>query len=198
MRLVCGIVIGIAALLPARLAAQQSIAQKSSTELDLAVTYNAQRGHVAHNGDFWAQGGGAELSATFYRGLGAVAHVTGTRADNFNSSDVGLTLVTATFGLRYTRPLAARKASAQRVNLFAEALGGVANGFNSVFPDPLGAQPNATGLALELGGGADMPFSRHFAARLLQASWLRTQLPSGASNVQNNLQLGTGIVFCFR
>jgi hypothetical protein len=185
------------ALLPAGLAAQQSVAQKSSTELDLAVTYNAQRGHVAHSGDFWAQGGSAELSATFYRGLGAVAHVTGTRADNLGSSNVGLTLVTTTFGLRYTRPLAVRKASAQRVNLFAEALGGVANGDNSVFPSPLGAQSNATSLALELGGGADMPLSHRFAVRLLQASWLRTQLPSGASSIQNNLQLGTGLVFRF-
>lgn len=197
MRLVCGIVIGIVALLPVGLGAQRSVAQKSSPELDLAVTYNAQRGQVAHGDDFWAHGGSAELSAAFYRGLGAVAHVTGTRAGNLGPSDVGLTLVTTTFGLRYTRLLAVRKASALRVNLFGEALGGVANGVDSVFPRPRGAQSDATSLAFELGGGADIPLSHRFAVRFLQASWLRTQLPNGASNIQNNLQLGTGLVFRF-
>ena len=67
----------------------------------------------------------------------------------------------------------------------------------SVFPDPPGAQSDASGLALQIGGGADLDLSPHFAVRLFHADWLRTQLPNGTTNLQNDLQLDAGIVFRF-
>jgi hypothetical protein len=36
------------------------------------------------------------------------------------------------------------------------------------------------------------------ALRAFQANWLRTQLPNATTNVQNTLDLGAGVVFCFR
>jgi hypothetical protein len=51
--------------------------------------------------------------------------------------------------------------------------------------------------ALQVGGGVDLRLSPHFAIRPLQADWLRTQFPNGATNVQNDLRLGAEIVFRF-
>ena len=195
MRFVYGIVVGVVALLPAGLWAQQKKAQ--SQEVDLAITYSAQHGSLTSGESFWAQGGSAELTATFYHGLGMATNVTGTHAANISSSGVGLTLVTATFGPTYTWALPQHRNSPGQLRFLGESLIGIANGVGSVFPDPSGAQSDANGLALQIGGGTDLDLSTHFAVRLFHADWLRTQLPNGTTNVQNNLQLDAGIVFRF-
>ena len=196
MRFVCVIVVGAIALLPCALSAQQVPAKNAEPELSLAITYNAQRGIVTSSGNgFWTQGGGAELMATFYHGLGIAADVTGTHASNISPSGVDLTMVTATFGPTYTWGLPRHGKSQREWKIFGESLLGVANGLDSVFPNAAGAQSSSNSLALQVGGGADLDLSRHIAVRVLQADWLRTELPNAASNVQNNLQLGAGIVF---
>ena len=195
MRFVCGIVVGVVALLPVGLWAQQNNAQPP--EVNLAITYSAQRGNRTSGESFWAQGGGAELIATFYHGLGVAANVTGTHTDDINSSGVGLTLVTTTFGPTYTWASSRHRNSPRQCTFFGESLIGIANGAGSVFPAPSGAQSDASSLALQIGGGADLDLSPHFAVRLFHADWLRTQLPNGITNVQNSLQLDTGIVFRF-
>jgi hypothetical protein len=154
-------------LLPVWLWAQQK--NPHPPELDLAMTYSAQRGNLTSGESFWAQGGGAELTATFYHGLGITANVTGTHAANINSSGVGLTLVTATFGPTYTWGVPGRRNSLRQLRFFGESLIGIANGVDSVFPDPSGAQSDANGLALQIGGGADLNPSPHFAVRLFHA-----------------------------
>jgi opacity protein-like surface antigen len=100
-------------------------------------------------------------------------------------------LVTTSFGPRY------RWRSAGKISPYGQALLGIANGFDSVFPDPAGAQDSASSLALQLGGGVDYRVSDHFAVRALDAGWLRTQLPNSVSNVQNTLRLGAGVVVRF-
>lgn len=195
MRFVYGIVVGVVALLPAGLWAQQK--NTKSQEVDLAITYSAQRSNLTTGKSFWAQGGGAELTATFYRGLGMAANITGTHAANISSSGVGLTLVTATFGPTYTWAVPQHRNVPRQWRFFGESLIGIANGADSVFPDPSGAQSDASSLALQIGGGADLDLSPHFAVRLFHADWLRTQLPNGTTNIQNNLRLGAGIVFRF-
>jgi hypothetical protein len=195
MRFVYGIVVGVVALLPAGLWAQQK--NKQSQEVDLAITYSAQRSNLTTGNSFWAQGGGAELTATSYHGLGMAANITGTHAANISSSGVGLTLVTATFGPTYTWTVPRHRNVPRQWRFFGESLIGIANGVDSVFPDPSGAQSDASSLALQIGGGADLDLSPHFAVRLFHADWLRTQLPNGTTNIQNNLRLGAGIVFRF-
>ena len=87
--------------------------------------------------------------------------------------------------------------SVKGFNLFGQALIGIAQGLDSAFPSPMGAQSDVQAFALQIGGGADFRLSRHFAVRALQVDWLRTQFPNGGSNVQNNLRLGAGVVFRF-
>ena len=195
MRLVCGIVMAVAALLPAGAVAQLKSAP--SHESDLAMTYSAERASLTSGQSFWAQGGSAELTATFYHGLGMAANVTGTHAANISSSGVGLTLVTTTFGPTYTWAMPRHRSSPGPLRFRGESLIGIANGAGSVFPDSSGAQSVASSLALQIGGGADLELSRHFALRLVHADWLRTQLPNATTNVQNTLHLDGGIVFRF-
>ena len=81
------------------------------------------------------------------------------------------------------------------VAIFGQGLLGQAWGFDSYFPTASGAIRSDNSLALQVGGGLDLSFTRHFGIRVLQADWLRTQLPNGTTDVQNTLRLGAGIVF---
>jgi peptidoglycan-associated lipoprotein len=192
MRIIVTSLLMTALALPATLCAQQS-----RPELDVAVTYNPQWSNLTTGANFWTQGGGAELSAMGNHGWGLAANVTGTHATHISPSGVNLTLVTATFGPRFTLWLPHHAHSQQRIHLFGEVLVGEAHGMDSVFPSEQGAHANASSLALQMGGGADLTVAHHLAIRLVQASWLRTQLPNATTNVQNNLLFGTGIVFRF-
>jgi hypothetical protein len=168
------------------------LAQDASA-LEMAVTYNATRGGSVPNTNFWMQGGSVELQARFYRGLGVVAEIASAHATNIQSSGVGLDLVTTTFGPRYNWTPAHR-----RYELFAQVLAGSANGFNGVFPTPSGALDSCSSLALKMGGGMNVVLSHRIALRAFQANWLRTQIPNATTNIQNNLDLGAGLVFRFR
>lgn len=174
---------------------QPSAYRGSRSELDFALAYTAQSSQTTGGNSFWMQGGNAQIVGTFYHGLGVVADVTATRASKINGTNVNLTLVATTFGPRYTWVLPARPGSSHRLRLFGETTGGIVNGLDSVFPDPAGAQSNAEGTALQVGGGADLTLSKHLALRLIQAHWVRSWMPNGYTGAQNNFTTGAGIVF---
>jgi hypothetical protein len=122
-----------------------------------------------------------------------VADVSGQHTGNIDGSGVGLDMVTATIGPRYTwQPTRYR-----RYAFLGQALIGEANGFNSTFPKMSGAESRAHSLALKIGCGMNYTFSRRFAMRAFEADWLRTQLPNSADGVQNSLHLSAGIVYRF-
>lgn len=190
------VILAAAMALPsAAMWAQQAGPREADSKLDLAICYTAAHSSIVAGSGFWAQGGGAELTGTFYHGLGVSADIAGTHADKISPTGVGLTLVTAVFGPTYTwaPPRSGKKWG--QWSIFGESLLGVANALDSTSPAAAGAQSSAESLALEIGGGADLNLSRHIALRAFKADWLRTQLPNAAANVQNSLQLGSGIVF---
>jgi hypothetical protein len=167
--------------------------QPASTSFDVAVTYIASRAGVISDNSFWMQGGSVQMHGRFWRGLGVVADVAGLHTKSINHSGVGLDLVTATFGPRYSwSPRGAR------YSLFGQALAGEANGINSTFPGISRAVSAADSLAVQLGGGINLAVKRHLAIRALEADWLRTQLPNSTTSVQNNLRLGAGIVLLIK
>jgi len=183
-------------VLAAPIAAQAQAATQTAPaagHLDVAFTYDAARAAQVPGATFWMQGAGAEIEGRFYRGWGAVAEVAGTHAGNINASGVGLDLVTAVFGPRYTWT-----AKSQKYAVFGQALAGEAFGFNSVFPGVTGATVSSYNLAVEAGGGLNIALSPRIALRAIEADWLRTQLPNATTNVQNNLRLGAGVVFRIR
>jgi outer membrane immunogenic protein len=166
----------------------------SAPAWDVAVTYSAANANHVTGQQFWAQGGAAEVQAQLYRGFGVVARVTGLHSGSSQPATVAsLDLITTTFGLRYTL------ARGRRLQLFGEALGGEAEGFNSLFAKGSGPANGTTdssnSLAFEAGGGLDLRLSRHFALRAAQIDYLRTQFPNGGTNVQDNLRLAAGLVW---
>lgn len=178
----------------APLAAQQGPAQNARRgTFEVSVTYGATLSNAITSSRFWMQGGSVEIAGEFYHGLSAVADIGGTHIGNINSSGVGLDLVTATFGPRYTwRP------ASKRYSLFGQGLVGEANGFNGLFPNASGATHSANSMAIEAGGGMNIALSPHVAVRAFEVNWLRTQLPNSTTNVENNVRFGAGIVFRFR
>jgi peptidoglycan-associated lipoprotein len=170
-------------------ASGQATSAPEPHELDLTFTYSPQFSNLVNGPNFWLQGGALDLSAEFYHGLSIVSNIAGERASNISSSGVDLTMVTATFGPRYTW------APKEKFAVFGHGLIGEAFGLDSVFPSLGGAQTDFNTLALQVGGGVDLRLSKHFGLRAVQADWVRTQFPNSTTNVQNNLRLGAGIVF---
>jgi hypothetical protein len=166
--------------------AQTPSAQRSG-HLEVAVTYDAALSNQTTSNSFWLQGGSVQAHGEFWRGLGVVADVAGLHTGNIHSSGVGVDLVTATFGPRYTW-------SHRRLSFFGQGLAGEANGLNSLFPGVSRAGSSGNSLAVQVGGGMNLSLSPRIAVRVFEADWLRTQLPNGTTDVQNNLRLGAGVV----
>lgn len=159
--------------------------------LDLAFTWDGMHSDIAGGGSFWMQGAGVQLHQHLFAGLGAVADFAGTHTGQINSTGVGLNLLTVTLGPRWTW-------THHNVSIYGQGLAGQAFGFDGLFPAQRGANTSDNSLAAEAGGGVSLALRPHLALRLLEADWVRTQLPNSAANAQNNLRLGAGIVFRVR
>jgi hypothetical protein len=162
--------------------------EEQPAALEATLTYNPVLANVTIGDKFGMQGGSAQVQARIWRRLCVVGDVAGLHTGNVNSSGVGLDLITATFGPRYIM-------TRHRMVFFGQVLVGEAHGLNGIFPTSTGANSTANSLALQVGGGINFPFTRHFEVRALDADWLRTQLPNATTNVQNNLRLGAGMVY---
>lgn len=159
---------------------------------DVAVTYGAAYADVVGGGTFWMQGGGLQGHVRVYRGLGVVADLAGLHEGSIQSSGVGLDLIATTFGPRYTwQPAHAR------YSIYGQALGGMAHAFNGVFPTSTGTVTSTNGSAVKLGGGLNFALTPHIGLRVLEADWLRTRFSNSSDDVQDNLQLNTGVVLRF-
>jgi opacity protein-like surface antigen len=161
--------------------------------LEIAIMYDTLHASTSGGSNFWLQGGGVQAQGYFSHGLGVVADMAGEHTANMHGSGVGLDMMTVTIGPRYTW----QPSRYRRYALYGQSLVGLANGFNSVFPGSGGATASDSGLALKVGGGVDYTLSRRIAVRVLEASWLRTQLPSATTDAQNNLHLGAGLILRF-
>lgn len=177
--------------------AAQSRAQKAGsdtpeTQFDVAFTFNAASANQVGGSRFWMTGAGMQVHDRFYGGWGAVADIAGLHTSNINSSGVGLDLITATFGPRYTWIPAH-----QRFSLYGQGLVGEVFAFHTVIPMQPFAINSDSGLAVLAGGGMNLRATPHIAVRVFEADWLRTQLPNTTTNAQNNLRVDAGVVFRF-
>jgi hypothetical protein len=167
---------------------------------DVAVTYTASRGNVAaNNGDsFWMQGGSADAALTFFHGLGAAVNLTGQHATNI-APGIDLNRLSFLAGPRYTystarwtdRYLGTKHAT----RIFGEALFGAVHGFNGRFPSATGLQSSADAFAMQLGGGADVAIARGFGVRALELDYVRSSLPNGGGDTQNDFRLAVGVSY---
>jgi len=164
---------------------------RSTHEVDLAVTYDAQRRNLTSGTSFWEQGGGAELSASLFHGLGVAASFTAGSISNVNGTGIGLTTFTTVAGPRYTW-------SRRKLAVFGEGLAGESSATNSAFPQNGTVSSTANSFASQVGGGVDFHVSHRLAVRAFQASWVRTAFPNATTNAQNTLQVGAGVVLRLR
>jgi hypothetical protein len=184
----------VGATVTAPLAAQvEPAAESHGFHLNAAATYSPARFNQLGGNSFWVQGGGVQVQARLGDHLGLVADARGLHTSDINSSRVGLDMITATIGPRYTLSFAQGKLS-----IFGQGLVGEAMAFDGLFPHLPKAETSANSLAVLAGGGVEMRLSRRFAVRALEADWMHTQLPNGADNAQNSLFLGAGFVYHFR
>jgi outer membrane usher protein FimD/PapC len=177
------------ALMAMPLMAQNKDAAAAPGALQIAVTYNAQSTNIDTTNRFWTQGGSAQLEGRFWRGLGAVADVAEIHTANMHNSGVGLDLLTATFGPRYTWQLPRKK-----LNVYGQFLAGEAWGMHSTFPASGGAESSENNAAVLAGGGANLRLNRYLSWRAVEANWVYTHLPNATNQSENSLRLGTGLV----
>lgn len=158
-------------------------------QLEVTLAYSADRGGGSANSNFWMEGGKAEFSAAFTRSFSMVGEIAGLHANNINSANGSIGLISYLIGPRISYR------GYSRFTPFGQLLIGGVYGFDAYFPNSNGLIGSPDGFAMAAGGGVNVPISRHLAIRPVQADYFQTYLPNGASNRENNLRLGAGIVF---
>jgi hypothetical protein len=168
--------------------------------VDLAVTYTAERAKIASTGCgcFWLQGGSVNGAVRVFRGLSVAANLTGEHSSGFGTG-VDLNKLAFMAGPRYT--LDTRRwtdhwsGERHKTSVFGEALFGIAHGFDSVFPTTSGIESSANSFSMQLGGGLNIRLAKRFGLRALEIDYVRTSLPNGAGNTQNDLRLAAGVSY---
>jgi hypothetical protein len=161
---------------------------------EVAITYSLERAKVAVLGCncFWMQGAGIEGAMPVYGNLSIAGSFSGGHASNIQPG-VDVSRLNYLAGPRYTLLPMQR----YPVRVFGETLFGATHGFDGLFPSGNSAKTSATAFAMQLGGGVDLDLAHSFAVRLFQASFLRSNLPNGGVNTQNDFRLDFGVVYRF-
>jgi hypothetical protein len=62
-----------------------------------------------------------------------------------------------------------------------------------------GISAGENAFSMAIGGGVDVPFSRRFSIRVIQADYLLTRFDgnNGTAATQNNVRVSAGIIFRF-
>lgn len=169
-------------------------AESSAFHLNVAATYAPARFSEVKGNSFWVQGGSVQVQARLGNRVGLVTDARSFYTSNINSSGVGLTMITATVGPRYTLSFHAPR----KISVFGQVLFGRAMALNGLFPHKSGLETTAGSFALLAGGGLEMRLTNRISVRAIEANRMRTHLPNGASNVQDALLLGGGVVYWFK
>jgi peptidoglycan-associated lipoprotein len=164
----------------------------SDSHMDLAIGYNLVRANAppADCGCFTMSGGYVAGQANLSPWLGVVGEFSAGHATNISSLGQDLTLSTYLAGPRISF-------SHYRYAPFGEFLAGGAHGGDSYFPTSAKTLTSASSFAYAVGGGFDWNWSQRFGVRIFDARFLHTSLPNGASNVQRQLQITSGLVMHF-
>lgn len=184
----------VVSVLPAILFGQSPSGVKSAGP-ELAVTYTYIRSNVLPAGGASVNLNGG--SATFAlplnsHNLSLVGDVTAAHGGGITASGYSLTLASYTAGVRYSPGFL------QRAHPYGQALFGVAHATGSLVQAQTVSVPNAGAtFALNLGGGLTIRTHSRFSIRPIEADYLLTTFNNGKNNHQNNLHIGSGLVFVF-
>ncbi|MGA9673559.1 MAG: hypothetical protein WBQ94_30490 [Terracidiphilus sp.] len=174
-------------------------AQKvSKVSTDIGVTYDAERAQLAPGNCscFWLQGGGVDGAVTFWRGFGIAATFTGDHASNV-APGVDINKISFMGGPRYTYTAWGARGERPRFQIYGQGLFGGVHAFDGVFPASSGTVPTADSFAIQAGGGVNIFLTRHLGVRVVEASYVRNELPNNGNSTQDDLRLGAGLVYHF-
>lgn len=180
---------------------QKPVVQPATVSTDLALTFAVEQSQVVPGQDsFWFKGGGADAAVTFWKGLGVAASLTGDTASNL-APGVNANKLTFLAGPRYTCTAWKGRAGAadqRRLQIFAQGQFGVTDGFGGFYPASPAFTTSANSFAVQAGGGLNFYLTRSFGIRLIEADYVRTALPNGAANTQNDMRLAFGVTYHFK
>jgi outer membrane immunogenic protein len=173
-------------------AACQAQSSASVVSGDAALTYHWERSNTQPGdcGCFYLNGGGLSGSLNVRPRLAVVAEVAAEYNGNGPSTGNSLTLTSFLAGARYSLPQF-RSRSPHRLQPFLQILLGGAHAGGAI----AGAGDGTEALTARMGGGVDFRLGSHFALRLIQADYNLTTFQNTVNNHQNNLLLGTGVVY---
>jgi outer membrane immunogenic protein len=170
---------------------------RTPASIDLAITYSTEHAQLAPGtcGCFWLQGGGGDAALTVWKGFGVAAGVTGELISHYIPG-ADFSKVSYMGGPHYTYSAWRRGPGLpNRLQVFGEGLFGGVHAFSGAFPSGGGIVAMANSFALETGGGVNVFLTRSIGVRVLEVDYVRTQLPNGYSNTQNDLRLAVGVSY---
>jgi hypothetical protein len=178
----------------------QSSAMQPAVLTDVAVTYSMEHAELVRGMCcFWMKGASADAAVTFWRGFGIAVSMTGEHTANYVSG-YDVNKITYQAGPRYTYTAWTSNggtAATPRFQIFGEGLFGGVRAFNGYFPTNSGTTSSAGSFSIQAGGGVNVFFFRNLGVRLLEAEYVRTALPNGVDNVQNDFRLAFGVTYHF-
>jgi outer membrane immunogenic protein len=167
---------------------------------DLGLTYTYKWAKISNLSDstFGMQGGAAD--GVYWLGpkvknLGVAFDISGESAAHIDSG-VGLNQFSLVAGPRYTLWKSKSKGRL-KPNIYGQALVGFVHAYNSVFPAGSGIGTSANSVALQTGGGLNLPLKRSFGLRVAEVDYVLTKLANNADTYQGDLRVSTGVTFHF-
>jgi len=175
--------------------AQQNQKPPAPVSTDVAVNFTLERSQLVPSVCcFWLKGGSADAAVTFWKGVGVAASLDGEHASNVDNGGVDVNKLSFLAGPRYTWT-AWKGGDDHRLTLFGQGLFGVTHGFDGLYPALPTPTTSATSFGMLAGGGANFYLNKHWGIRLIEADYVRSQLPNAAANVQNDLRLSFGVTY---
>jgi outer membrane immunogenic protein len=164
----------------------QALPTASSLAMDIWGSYTAIHANAppAQCGCFYMTGFSASVAVRARHGIGFVFDYGRTNNPNVNGANHNLTLATYMQGVRYSM------FQSHRLVPFGEALIGFGHTQSNYAIDR-----NATGFAYAGGGGVDLKVSSRFDVRPVEFLYLKTDIPNGVNNRQNQYRMSAGLIY---
>lgn len=183
------------ALVPASAAlGQQMVTDVNSapSHFDLSAGYNFIHANAPPGSCdcFNMSGGFVAGNFQLSQWLGITGEFTGQHGSKISSLGQNLTLTTFMGGPKVSW-------AHMRYTPYGDFLLGGAHAGNSWFPSGTSGSSSASSFAYATGGGLDLNLSPRISVRAVDAQYLHTAFPNGASQFQHQLRLGAGIVLHF-
>lgn len=182
------------------LAGTSARAQRSS---DFGMVYVQERSNFISPGAagshyFYLRGASVDYGMSLWKGIGVTGSATGIAVSNLNSN-VDIQHIEFLGGVRYTYNLGHITPTTwgRHGGIFAEGKAGYTFAIAGQYPQNGTIQSSAAALTYAGGGGINVHIYQRFDLRLIEVHYVRTQLPNGTNNQQDDIRAAAGINFHF-